>query len=126
MKIESNKRLIEAKRVDNEDIVDLINELYGTDFDPYIYNYDGGLFDRSNIQKCKVNCNPKSCYNKFLKVLSKLKVAVDDGYYDEEDPYGIRFAINKWSYIITFKNGLIILEIYLHGVSMKRWESGDY
>ena len=47
MKTNASKTLIEAKRVDNEDIIDLINELYGTDFSPYIYNYDGGLFDRS-------------------------------------------------------------------------------
>ena len=61
-----------------------------------------------------------------MKVLSKLKIAVDDGYYDEEDPYGIRFAIDKWSYIIAFKNGLIILEIYYHNMSLKRWSLGGY
>ena len=42
MKINANKRLIEAKmNVDNEDVIDLLNQLFGTNFDPHKYNYEG-------------------------------------------------------------------------------------
>ena len=131
MKINANTRLIEAKmNVDNEDVIDLLNQLFGTSFDPYKYNYDGAPFDRSKLQKQIASKSmPSACYKKLLKLLSKTNALLDDGYYFD-DRYSIRFGINKWSYIITFKNTsggtLIILEIYYHGMSLKRWASGGF
>ena len=131
MKINANKRLIEAKTiVDNEDVIDLLNQLFGTSFDPYKYNYDGAPFDRSEIQKqIASRSTPAICYKKFLKLLSKTNAVLDDGYYSD-DRYSARFGINKWSYIITFKSTsggtLIILEIYYHNMSLKQWTLSGY
>lgn len=128
----ANQRLLSAKITqDNDDMIYLINSLFGTSFDPLVYNYLGTPFNKNKIQKQYVRgMSPASCYKQLMKLLTKTNVYVDDSYYDADAAYAERFGINRFSYIISFNSSstgtLVSLEIYLHNMSLDKWIGSKY
>lgn len=132
MKINASSRLLKAKmNVDNEDMVDLINSLFGTEFDPSIYNYDGAPAFKKAQKQYAQGISPVNCHKKFMKLLARVNSYVDDGYYDEDGTqYAERFSINNWTYLISFKPSsigtLIVLDIIRTDLSLNELLDGYY